>query len=235
MQTIDHQLLGQEFIRASGAADLPAGEIHLWLWQTQESLAPRKLTSLARTRLSRLLQRYAASGDEPIIEVGEHGKPFVADSRYPYFNISHSGDCVMFAFSRDHELGVDIEKAESRRRFSSQELAARFFTQEESSALAALDEQTRDAAFLQLWTCKEAVLKALGHGLSFGLDRLRFALDESATAQSLEAIAEEAGAPADWQIHRFTPAEDFLGSLAWRGPPRAIRTWLLDARDGAPA
>ncbi len=228
MQLIDHQLVGQEFTRASRVASLPAGEIHLWHWHSDASLPPREFAAQARSRLIQLLQGYAGSDTAPIIEFGEHGKPHVADAAYPHFNMSHSGDCVMFAFSRDHEVGVDVEITSFRRRFGSLELASRFFSTTESAALAGLDENARDGAFLQLWTCKESVLKALGHGLSFGLDRLRFALDADASAQSLDAIAEEAGTPQEWQIHRFTPAPEFLGSLAWRGPPQRIRTWRLD-------
>lgn len=229
MQPIEHNLVGQEFVPASRVANLPAGEIHLWFWHSDEPLPPRELASRARFKLIRLLQHYADSSAEPAIEAGEHGKPFVAAADYPHFNMSHSGDCVMFAFSRDHELGVDIEAPVSRRRFSTLELAARFFTADESTMLAALDEKTRDAAFMQLWTCKEAVLKALGHGLSFGLDRLQFALDSNASACSLDAIAEEAGVPEDWQIHRFMPGQGLLGSLAWRGLPQRIKTYAMAA------
>ncbi|HET9033276.1 MAG TPA: 4'-phosphopantetheinyl transferase superfamily protein [Dokdonella sp.] len=229
MKTIDHQLVGQAFDPTSRITRLPSGEIHLWQWNSADVLAPREFNALARSKLIHLLQGYAGSDTTPMIETGEHGKPFVADSNYPHFNMSHSSDSVMFAFSRDHEVGVDIEKTSFRRRFSALELAERFFTAEEFARLAALDEPAQNVAFVQLWTCKEAVLKALGHGLSFGLDRLQFALDADASAHSLEAIAAEAGIPQDWQIHRFVPRHDLLGSLAWRGPAQRVRTYTLDS------
>ena len=42
-------------------------------------------------------------------EKNEHGKLYLADSQDLYFNISHSQNAVVVAFSR-HENGVDIEK-----------------------------------------------------------------------------------------------------------------------------
>src|SRR3546814_19079607 len=55
-------------------------------------------------------------------------------------------------------------------------LAERFFVRSETGALLALPAEAREAAFVRLWCAKEAVLKAHGRGLAFGLDRLEFAL-----------------------------------------------------------
>src|SRR3546814_13489669 len=59
---------------------------------------------------------------------------------------------------------------------SSDLLAERFFVRSETGALLALPAEAREAAFVRLWCAKEAVLKAHGRGLAFGLDRLEFAL-----------------------------------------------------------
>ncbi|MEP6881786.1 MAG: 4'-phosphopantetheinyl transferase superfamily protein, partial [Dokdonella sp.] len=131
------------------------------------------------------------------------------------------------AFCRDQELGVDVERGSMRRSRSAHELATRFFASDEALALAGLPDTQRERAFLHLWTCKEAVLKAIGHGLSFGLDRLRFALDDNGEPHALVSIADEAGSASEWQIHRFDPGSGHVGSLAWRGTPRTIRTFLL--------
>jgi 4'-phosphopantetheinyl transferase len=207
---------------------LPGGEIHVWLWQMRESLAPRAVAALAREHLLRLLPGYAGCEAPPLVERGEHGKPFVLGEDYPHFNLSHGGECIALAFSRDHELGVDVENTLQERRHEPLELARRFFAAEESHALARLEADARNAAFMHLWTCKEAVLKAIGHGLSFGLDRLQFTLDGEGRPDSLRSIAEEAGAPEEWQIHRFEPAPGHAGSLAWRGPECRLRWFRLE-------
>jgi 4'-phosphopantetheinyl transferase len=217
-----------DFEASDKFASLPGGEVHVWLCRMRESLAPRAVADLARIHLLQLLQAYAGGGIPPSIERGEHGKPFVAGGGFPHFNLSHGGDCIALAFSGDHELGIDVESTLQRRRQAPLELARRFFAAEESEALANLDADAQSAAFMHLWTCKEAVLKAIGHGLSFGLDRLRFTLDNDGRPDSLQSIAEEAGTPEEWRIHRFEPARGHAGSLAWRGPQRRLRWFLLD-------
>ena len=227
MQTIQTSLTDQPFIAVEVIPPLRSGEIHLWIWRLSESIPPRLLTAVARRELVRLLQAYANSPLAPRFEHGKHGKPYVETAGFPHFNVSHAGDCVALAFCRDQELGVDVERGSMRRSRSALELATRFFDREEALALAGLSDVQRERAFLHLWTCKEAVLKALGHGLSFGLDRLRFALDHNGEPQALASIADEAGSASEWQIHRFDPGSGHVGSLAWRGTPLAIRTFLL--------
>ena len=230
MQIIHTALFNQAFASVKVIPALEPGEIHLWLWDLIDPIAPRLLTRLARRELIRLLMAYADSDIVPAFKQGEHGKPYVAAAEFPHFNVSHSGHHVAFAFCHEQELGVDIERVSLRRSHSALVLARRFFATEETAALAQLNDAACERAFLHLWTCKEALLKALGHGLSFGLDRLRFALGGDGEPKSLLSIADAAGNPADWQIHRFDAGSEHVGSLAWRGPPRAIRTFRLDAQ-----
>ena len=67
------------------------------------------------------------------------------------------------------------------------------------ATLAALPDIARDDAFLRLWCAKEAVLKAHGHGLSFGLHRLAF--DATATTPRLLRCDPALGATSDWRLH----------------------------------
>jgi 4'-phosphopantetheinyl transferase len=72
----------------------------------------------------------------------------------------------------------------------------------------------RDEAFLRLWCAKEAVLKAHGRGLVFGLDKLAFA--ERDGMLDLVACDRALGVPADWQLREFIPQPGFRAALAWR-------------------
>ncbi|MBS0432660.1 MAG: 4'-phosphopantetheinyl transferase superfamily protein [Proteobacteria bacterium] len=155
------------------------------------------------------------------LETGPHGKPFLPAACPLRFNWSHSGEFALLALAGDVEPGVDIELP--REGVRALDLARRFFTPEESDALEQLPGHERESSFLQLWTAKEAVLKALGHGLAFGLERIGFALRQG-TWHPVR-FAAEAGAAADWQVLPLRIAGNYAGALAWRGPTRPVRAW----------
>lgn len=135
------------------------------------------------------------------------------------FNWSHSGEFALIALARDLALGVDIERLGKKPR--AQEIARRYFDPREADVLAALDSDAQARAFIGLWCAKEAVLKAVGEGLSFGLARLAFALHPDADWQ-LARIDPELGDAADWQLQAFEAAPGYRGALAWRGRARTI-------------
>jgi 4'-phosphopantetheinyl transferase len=126
---------------------------------------------------------------------------------------SHSGDGLLIALGEGVELGVDCERVRPRPR--ALDVAHRYFTAAEHDWLAShAVGGARDRAFLRLWCAKEAVLKAHGHGLSFGLEKLRFV--ESDTALVLAECDPGLGAARDWSLHEFEPAPGYVAALAWR-------------------
>jgi len=128
-------------------------------------------------------------------------------------NWSHSGDGLLIALGRDVQIGIDLERVRPRGR--ALDLAQRFFTAPELAWLhAAPSAAVRDHGFLRLWCAKEAVLKAHGHGISFGLHRLRFA--DSPDGLRLVECDAALGQAQDWSLRELRPAPEYLGALAWR-------------------
>lgn len=162
---------------------------------------------------------------ELTLTVDVHGKPRLAPPSSPGFNLSHCGDVVLLAIGRGVELGVDVEVLRPRPR--ALQLAQRYFTADEAAALAALPEDERQQAFYRLWTAKEAVLKALGRGLAFGLGRVGFRLETGGTVVLPQDFASAAAPASAWQLHALAPAPGHLGALAWRGAPRTLRLFAL--------
>jgi 4'-phosphopantetheinyl transferase len=154
-----------------------------------------------------------------LLEAGEFGRPRLSGANESglHFNWSHSGDQALFAIARGIEPGVDLERVRARPRALA--IAERYFSHEETAALAALPSERLDLAFLQLWTAKEAVLKATGRGLAFGLHRL--GIHDQAERLVLRFLDGEL--PAQWQLHRLVLDADHVGSVAWRGGPRTIQ------------
>jgi 4'-phosphopantetheinyl transferase len=80
------------------------------------------------------------------------------------FNLSHSGQTALYAFSKDGPVGVDVELA--RRGIDALAIAERAFGAAEARRLAALDPDAREREFLRAWVRHEAELKCLGAGLA---------------------------------------------------------------------
>src|SRR5690606_13041441 len=123
------------------------------------------------------------------------------------------------ALARGARVGADIEWL--RPRPAAMTLARRFFTAREAAALGELPADEAEGWFVRLWCAKEAVLKAHGHGIAFGLEKLEFARDGE--RWRLQACDPELGAPEDWHLHAFTPAPGYLATLDWRPPSTMAR------------
>lgn len=145
-----------------------------------------------------------------------HGRPHLDGvHHHADVNWSHSGDWLIVAAAEQARVGIDIEWLRPRPKALA--LAERFFTAEEARALQTLvaDPAALTLAFTRLWCAKEAVLKAHGRGLSYGLHLLRFELDKDGPPR-LVACDPGLGVAQDWQLRAWAPVPGYLATLAWR-------------------
>ncbi len=120
---------------------------------------------LARAALRRLLAD--ATGDAPenlAFSLGPFDKPALAGKEAMLFNVSHSGDFALIGVSARRPIGVDIEFI--RANVDELTLAEAFFCADEHRFLVDLRGAAQLDAFYRIWTCKEAVLKAFGVGIT---------------------------------------------------------------------
>ena len=215
-----HELTAADFVAAQPPQALGNNEIHLWFFPIWEGSTSAVADSPG---LRALLAGYldCAPGDMAI-ERDQHGKPRLVNGRLE-FNLSHSGGAVLVGVSRAQALGVDLEV--SRRTRQVLELAGRYFHADEVAALAALPEASRQLAFLRLWSCKEALLKAQGRGIAFGLHRVVVGLDADGEVTDLHAIDGEPAAA--WHIRRIYPLANAAAALAWQGPECSVRAFRV--------
>lgn len=190
--------------------------IHVWLLDYRREQQREPLKALLGVYLGLPVESVILHDDE-------HGRPELAApwNTLLQFNWSHSAGKALIAVARGITPGIDIERIHARPR--ALDIAERFFHPKETAALIALDESQRERAFVQLWTGKEAVVKALGRGIAFGLQRFCVSVPP-APAQVLWLDGENA---AQWQLHALDIGAQHVASLAWRGSSRAVAMWTL--------
>ena len=205
---------------ADAAARLDDDTIHVWHLAFQRAHGRKPLLQALAAYLG------IDAGEVSLVE-GAHGRPRLDDRHGSTldFNWSHSGDHALIAVARGIAPGIDVERRRPQPR--ALPLARRFFGSEEAAALAALPETARSIAFLEIWTAKEAVLKAHGRGIGYGLQRLQVVSTE-AQLRLLRFDDEDIEA---WQLLRLIVAPELIAALAWRGPARAIKLGSLASID----
>lgn len=102
------------------------------------------------------------------MEAWEGGKLHLPDHPELGFNLSHSGDWVVLATASGCDVGVDIEKLDST--FPAIEIADEFFLPTERKWMGTGKDPT--LRFFQLWTAKEALMKATGEGMFLPPDKI---------------------------------------------------------------
>jgi 4'-phosphopantetheinyl transferase len=167
-----------------------------------------------RQLLGQLL--HMAPAQVPLVR-GARGRPHIDLPGAPDFNVSNTRECALIAVCTDPRMrvGVDIEHRE--RATAALKLARKFLAQDEQQALDRYPPALQREHFLRWWTCKEAMSKATGDGLSAPFSRLHVAIEpELALLQGQPPYT-----AADWQLCAVAVPDGFLGTLAQWTPPIA--------------
>lgn len=130
---------------------------------------------ISRGLLRIILSQYLAIKPEKIKFIyNQKGKPDLdskTNSIHLKFNLSHKNQYIIYGFSL-RNIGIDLELIDKNKTLLP--IAKRFFTEEEYQYLKSLDNPKQNETFYQFWTKKEAYLKAIGEGLSGGLNTINF-------------------------------------------------------------
>jgi 4'-phosphopantetheinyl transferase len=162
---------------------------------------------VARGKLRQLLASYLNVAPAAIdLTVGLQGKPQVAGLE---FNLSHSGDLVIYGVG-SVAVGIDIEQ---QRDLNYEALMQRFFAPAERQAWQEVPMDRRSVTFFQLWTMKEAYVKAIGTGLHTPL---------STFAVSLQSPWQILGHE-NWQLEALALPEGYWGAIAIDNPGSPIQ------------
>jgi 4'-phosphopantetheinyl transferase len=125
--------------------------------------------ALARIALS---YNHALRPEAWRFQMNAYGKPSADPESGLQFNLSNSPRLVVCLIGERAEVGVDLEPRE--RAASIAEVGPRMFSARELKQLESLREDERPERCLQLWTLKEAYIKARGMGLALPLNNFSF-------------------------------------------------------------
>ena len=197
-----------------------------WLSPDERERADRMLVSSRREVfvLARGSLRWLVGGylDRPAgalrFEYTALGRPGLPPADNPdelQFSVSHSGRLVLLAFTRRIAVGVDVEQV--RPHVDSDAIAERFYAPIERAALASMDGPERRTAFYACWTRKEALLKAVGLGLSGGLARVAVTCQPGAQAR-IVASDLDAIVPTAWSLRDLVAGPGCVAAVAVEAP-----------------
>lgn len=168
-----------------------------------------------------------------VFERDGNGKPFLVHTAPPVpasppFSLSHSHDLVACVISRTCAVGIDVEVVNPA---IDVRLATRYFTADEAAALQRRSAEERPSRFCELWTLKEALLKAAGIGPTTSIDSVSFRVDGGQVSLTLAPP----GMATDWTFalmdvgrsHRLAIA------VARARRPRVIPVTPVEVLEGA--
>ena len=177
----------------------------------RENLRRRYVIGRATLRWT-LGQALELAPDEVSIIRGARGRPGLGVDAGLDFNISHTEGVAFIGLSRSGRIGVDVERME--RDVNADGLARKFLNGAEQATLADLDEGARRRRFLRYWTCKEAMSKATGDGLSAPFRRLEVTIGETIGLAAGPPPYE----PSRWRLHAIAVSDGYLATVALWSP-----------------
>ncbi len=114
-----------------------------------------------------------------------------------FFNLSYSHQRVIYAFTSTYEVGIDLEYIHPIS--DMEEISARFFSTAEQRLLSHLPKEQKHILFFQLWTRKEALLKACGTGIPILSEQIEV-LQTSTIPNHPFALSKSCDPSTSWRI-----------------------------------
>ncbi|MBP6312009.1 MAG: 4'-phosphopantetheinyl transferase superfamily protein [Flavobacteriales bacterium] len=162
-----------------------------------------------------------------VMERGDFGKPFLAKSRLQ-FNLSDTKDAVFIAFTLGNEIGADVETM--TRKVDHASVSEYYFTPEEIVDMSKAPDAKR--RFLELWTRKEAVLKASGVGIMDDLGVLRVDASVNNNTITHEVFVEMASL--EYHVRTWHIGKEHLISLASPVKLKVVKLFSVQSPSSSP-
>lgn len=160
-----------------------------------------------------ILSKYTGlSPQELSFKINQYGKPSIENKNFSYikFNYSHSNDIIIYSITRDSEIGIDIEFIKEISDMNS--LVNNYFSSEEISTFRNTNNKIDQLNFFyKIWTRKEALLKAIGLGLTEDLKTI----DSLCNEGSFNNISVIEFDKKKWCIQNLDSPKKYVSSIAY--------------------
>jgi 4'-phosphopantetheinyl transferase len=158
-------------------------------------------------------------------EYSDTGKPTLlasASNDNLHFNLSHTRGLVLYAFALDRFIGIDVEYINDQIEYKL--IADKFFSPGEIYDLEKTGEQKRKEKFFQLWTRKEALLKATGAGIGYPMEQLDVSECCGSNWSSFNLPFEKFEKRL-WHIRDLFPGVGYTAAIAVKDPSCVLSCW----------
>ena len=235
--------------KAPNHFELVADDLHVWYIATNDEYLPADLSPLRaclspeetdryhRLKLPHVRQNFLLSRgclryllsfytglppEELKFSLGDCGKPkldkFGVQSSLE-FNLSHTQDRIVVALHHHRALGMDIEQVRTVTNLDS--MCKHCLTPKETNTVLPLPEASGCHRFLQYWTAKEALLKALGVGLSHPMKAFELLIAEESLTPAPRPVPlvssnqdDQNQNLKDFQLYQWQPEAGYVAALA---------------------
>lgn len=174
---------------------------------------------ISRGVLRDLLAYYSQQPPQKLkLSYSVSGKPLLIYSKpCMEFNLSHSKNILVCAFTLDTPLGIDIEYINSRMHFD--RIAYRFLLADEYDRLQLLHGRKKIKAFFNAWVRNEALIKAKGNILqTHPYSRYKLSLDHQISTKKYE----QKELNSFFAISNLSLYPDFAAAIAVKGNEKSI-------------
>lgn len=161
----------------------------------------------------KILSEYTSRSPEELsFKKNYSGKPYLDLPEYEHikFNYSHSGDFIIYAITKDSEIGVDIEFVKEIPDMNA--LVENYFSSEEINVFKSMNNRNDQINFFyKVWTRKEALVKSLGTGLNDEISQINLITDKSDFNKTQKFFYQEK----HWILSGLSVPENYIASLAY--------------------
>lgn len=182
-------------------------------FSTQRKMRRTEQSISARELLMQVLAKHYPTLQQSTLGLikSANGQPMLTGSKVPIVSIAHSHEwvaCAITTPSQISNIGVDVEAIVSK---NWDAYYSDIFHPVEKAWVSATAGHERDIRGLACWCRKEAILKALGIGITVPLTEIGFAADGT-----LIALPDGMGSPDDWKTHSEVIVNKAIIAVAWK-------------------